>query len=418
MTKQETITSLLRAARQASTQLAKLNTKTKNVALAGIAAALLDRQEEILAANAQDIKAAQQAGKSASLIDRLTLNSKRLADMSCAVTDVIALRDPVGEIYDLCVRPNNLRVGRMRIPLGVIGIVFEARPNVIVDASSLCLKSGNAVVLRGGSEAIRSNCILGEVISAAIRASGLPPAAIQVVEDPDHELVLHLLRARGLIDLVIPRGGESLIRFVEENAMVPLIYHYQGVCHIFIDESADFEQAQRIILNAKIQRPGVCNAMETLLIHQAIASSFLPPLAEALRQAGVVLRGCSRARQIVSNMESAKEDDWYAEYLDLILAVRVVDDLGQALTHIEQYGSRHTDAIITESYERAGRFLREVQSSCVLVNASTRFNDGGELGLGAEIGISTSKLHAFGPMGLTELTASKFVVLGNGQVRE
>jgi glutamate-5-semialdehyde dehydrogenase len=314
-------------------------------------------------------------------------------------------------------RPNGLLVGRMRIPLGVIGIIYEARPNVTVDAAALCLKSGNAVILRGGSEAIASNVAIAGLLQEVLETSGLPPAAVQVIGVTDRRAVYEMLQLEEHIDLIIPRGGEDLIRAVVRDSKIPVLKHYKGVCHIFVDESADIDAAIRICLNAKTQRPGVCNAMETLLVHQAIADGFLPPAAHALEGAGVALRGCPRTRAIVPSAGEAREEDWYAEYLDLILAVRVVDGIDEAMAHIAHYGSLHTEAILTRDYARAQRFLREVNSSTVLVNASTRFSDGFELGLGAEIGISTTKLHAFGPMGLEELTTTKFIIYGDGQVR-
>jgi len=409
---------MLKSAKQAAALLAVVDTKQKNEALSLLALAIRYRRENILSENDKDVASACAAGQTSALVDRLTLTPSRIEDMARAVEHIITLPDPIGEVHDLSIRPNGLRVGRMRIPLGVIGIIYEARPNVAADASALCLKSGNAVVLRGGSDAANSNRILGEIIQEAVVKAGLPPASVQVMDDFDRELVLYLLQARDLVDLIIPRGGESLIRFVDENARVSTILHYKGVCHVYVDKDADLEKALPIVLNAKVQRPGVCNAMETLLIHKDVAVSFLPLAAQKLVESGVELRGCEKAREIVPGMKEATRADWEAEYLDLVLSVRIVDDIDMALKHIAEFGSSHTESIITENLSAAGRFLRDVQSSCVLVNASTRFNDGGELGLGAEIGISTTKLHAFGPMGLRELTASKFVVLGNGQIRQ
>jgi len=323
----------------------------------------------------------------------------------------------VGKVTGMWRRPNGLLVGRMRIPLGVIGIIYESRPNVTADAAALCLKSGNAVILRGGSEAIHSNLAIADCLTGALRDHGLPEAAVQVIPLTDREAVHEMLQLDEWIDLIIPRGGEDLIRAVVSQSKIPVIKHYKGVCHIFVDADADLERAVPICLNAKTQRPGVCNAMETLLVHAAVAPAFLPVVAGRLREAGVLLKGCPRARAIVPDMEPATEDDWFREYLDLILSIRVVADLDEAIAHIRRYGSLHTESILTENYSRAQRFLNEVNSSTVLVNASTRFSDGFELGLGAEIGISTTKLHAFGPMGLEELTTSKFVIYGNGQVR-
>ena len=330
---------------------------------------------------------------------------------------MVALSDPVGKITSMWRRPNGLLVGKMRIPLGVIGIIYESRPNVTADAAALCLKSGNAVILRGGSEAIHSNLAIARVLQDALQKTGIPEAAVQVIPMTDREAVYEMLQLEEYIDLIIPRGGEDLIRAVVNQSKIPVIKHYKGVCHVFVDDTADLEMAANICLNAKVQRPGVCNAMETLLVHQKVAGRFLPVMAEKYRQAGVVLRGCAKTQAIVRGIEAATEDDWYREYLDLILSVRVVRDMDEAIAHIEQYGSLHTESIVTESYERAQRFLNEVNSSTVLVNASTRFSDGFELGLGAEIGISTTKLHAFGPMGLEELTTTKFIIYGNGQVR-
>ncbi|HQQ87244.1 MAG TPA: glutamate-5-semialdehyde dehydrogenase, partial [Smithellaceae bacterium] len=315
-------------------------------------------------------------------------------------------------------RPNGLLVGRMRIPLGVIGIIYESRPNVTVDASALCLKAGNAVILRGGSEAINSNVAVVSILQNVLRKSSIPAGTIQVVPFTDREGVSALLQLDEYIDLIIPRGGEELIRAVVAQSKIPVIKHYKGVCHIFVDKDANTDMAVEICFNAKVQRPGVCNAMETLLVHQDIASDFLPRVAKKMRQAGVIIKGCEKTRKIIKNTEAAAENDWYAEYLDLILAIKIVGNIDEAITHIEKYGSLHTESIITENYSNAQKFLNEVNSSTVLVNASTRFSDGFELGLGAEIGISTTKLHAFGPMGLEELTTTKFIIYGNGQVRK
>jgi glutamate-5-semialdehyde dehydrogenase len=332
--------------------------------------------------------------------------------------EVAALPDSVGAITGMWRRPNGLLVGRMRIPLGVIGIIYESRPNVTVDAAALCFKSGNAVILKGGKEALHSNLALARVMQEALSQAGIPTGAVQVIPSVAREATLELLQQDELVDLIIPRGGEGLIRFVAENSRIPVLKHYKGVCHTFVDQSADLDLAAEVCFNAKVQRPGVCNAMETLLVHEAAAPDFLPRMLARYRQAGVELRGCPRTREIDPQTLPAKEDDWGAEFLDLILAVKVVPHLEAALEHIARYSSNHTEAIITQDYTRAQRFLREVDSSLVLVNASTRFNDGGELGLGAEIGISTSKLHAFGPMGLEELTTTKFIAYGSGQVRQ
>lgn len=406
-----------RRARQASTILARISTDVKNRALVAMADALLSNREFLIGENALDVERARQDGLSSAMIDRLALSETTIRGIARGLTEVAALPDPVGSITSLRRRPNGLTVGRMRIPLGVIGIIYESRPNVTADAAALCLKSGNAVILRGGSEAINSNLAICLIIRGVLRDLSLPEAAIQIVPVTDREAVYELLQLEETIDVIIPRGGEELIRAVVRDSKIPVIKHYKGVCHIFVDESADLDMAVRICMNAKTQRPGVCNAMESLLVHEAIAPAFLPAAAGPLREAGVVIRGCQRTRAILPDAEEATEADWHREYLELILSVRVVCDLDEAIAHIQKYGSLHTEAIVTENYQRAQRFLHEVNSSTVLVNASTRFSDGFELGLGAEIGISTTKLHAFGPMGLEELTTTKFIVYGNGQVR-
>jgi glutamate-5-semialdehyde dehydrogenase len=337
--------------------------------------------------------------------------------MADGLKEVAALTDPVGEILRMWRRPNGLLVGKMRIPIGVIGIIYESRPNVTADAAGLCLKSGNAVILRGGSEAINSNLAICKVLKEACAKEGIPEAAIQLIPTTDREAVLEMLKLEEYIDLIIPRGGESLIRSVVENSMIPVIKHYKGVCHIFVDRSAELKMAEDICFNAKVQRPGVCNAMETMLVHKAVAEDFLPIMGKRYNDAGVELRGCKETQRILSYAKPATEDDWYAEYLDLILAVKVVNNINEAIAHIAKYGSLHTESIITRDYNNAQRFLREVNSSTVLINASTRFSDGFQLGLGAEIGISTTKIHAFGPMGLEELTTTKFIVYGDGQIR-
>jgi len=404
-------------AREASRTLARTPTDLKNRALLSMADELAARKDLLIRENALDLAAAREQGLSKAMIDRLTLTEATIAGIARSLREVAALPDPTGRITSMGRRPNGLLVGRMRIPLGVIGIIYESRPNVTADAASLCLKSGNAVILRGGSEAIHSNLAIGAILQEVLRDLALPQMAIQIVDTTDREAVHEMLQLEEFIDVIIPRGGEELIRAVVRDSRIPVIKHYKGVCHVFVDESADLDMAVGICLNAKTQRPGVCNAMETLLVHEAVAAAFLPKVAAELRKAGVVLRGCERTRAILPDIETATEEDWSREYLDLILSVRVVRDLDEAIGHIERYGSLHTEAIVTTHYERAQRFLAEVNSSTVLVNASTRFSDGFELGLGAEIGISTTKLHAFGPMGLEELTTSKFVIYGNGQVR-
>ena len=414
---QKMMQSMSLRAREASRLMARAHSEAKNLALREMAALLRQHRTEIQAENSKDVAAAE-AELGAAKIDRLRITDRVLEDMATGLEEVAQLSDPVGTIGKMWTRPNGMKVGKMRIPLGVIGIIYESRPNVTVDAAGLCLKAGNAVILRGGSEAINSNSCLASILQEALKKGGLPGDGVQVVSTTDRQAVTELLKQEENIDLIIPRGGESLIRFVVENAHMPVLKHYKGVCHIFVDASADFTMAETICINAKVQRPGVCNAMETLLVHEAVAESFLPRVAKSLSEAGVELRGCQRTQTILPGVKEAAEADWFEEYLDLILAVRVVPNMAGAIEHIEAYGSMHTEAIITTDYQRAHQFLEKVDSSVVLVNASTRFNDGYQLGLGAEIGISTSKLHAFGPMGVEELTTNKFVVLGDGQVRE
>jgi glutamate-5-semialdehyde dehydrogenase len=407
-----------RQAKAAARKLAPLSSAEKNRALLLMAERLEAQTAFLLEANKKDLDLADRTGISGALLDRIALDSRRVQAMAKGVREVAALPDPVREIIRMWRRPNGLQVGRMRIPLGVIGMIYEARPNVTADAAALCLKSGNAVILRGGSEAHFSNQAIGEVLRQALADTAVPAAAIQVVENKDRALVGELLQLEDHIDLIIPRGGEELIRAVTANSRVPVIKHYKGVCHVYVDNDASLEMAERICINAKVQRPSVCNAMETLLVHEAIAAKFLPLIAAKFEEAGVEIRGCEKTRALVPAVKEAKEADWTTEYLDLILAVRVVKDMDEAIDHIERYGSEHTETIVTTSYQKSREFIERVNSSAVMVNASTRFNDGGELGLGAEIGISTSKIHAFGPMGLEELTTTKFVVLGDGQIRE
>ena len=403
---------------KAARDLAHASTEDKNDVLLKMAQELLAKSDFLIKENAKDLRQAKKSGLSAAMIDRLTLKKATIEAMAQGLREVAALPDPVGKITSMWRRPNGLLVGRMRIPLGVIGIIYESRPNVTVDASALCLKAGNAVILRGGSEAINSNVAVASILQNVLRKSSIPAGAIHVVPFTDREGVSALLQLDEYIDLIIPRGGEELIRAVVAQSKIPVIKHYKGVCHIFVDKDANTDMAVEICFNAKVQRPGVCNAMETLLVHQDIASDFLPRVAKKMRQAGVIIKGCEKTRKIIKNTEAAAENDWYAEYLDLILAIKIVRNIDEAITHIEKYGSLHTESIITENYSNAQKFLNEVNSSTVLVNASTRFSDGFELGLGAEIGISTTKLHAFGPMGLEELTTTKFIIYGNGQVRK
>ena len=418
MTIESTIRDMARAARAAAHKLGRVSSGQKNSALFAIAAGLEKEADFIRSENEKDLSRAEEMGLSSAMIDRLTIKDATIEAMVAGLNEVAGLNDPVGTMGPTWIRPNGLQIARMRIPLGVIGIIYESRPNVTVDAAGLCLKAGNAVILRGGSEAFFSNQALAAIIEQALENSGLPDKAVQVVPVREREAVYALLNQEAFIDLIIPRGGEGLIRSVVENSKIPVLKHYKGVCHIYVDLDADLEMAQNICFNAKVQRPGVCNAMETLLVHRSVAEAFLPAMAARFKKAGVELRGCAETCRLVPDAKKAQESDWPAEYLDLILAVKVVKDMDEALAHIAAYSSNHSEAIVTRDYERANRFVREADSSVVLVNASTRFNDGGQLGLGAEIGISTSKLHAFGPMGLEELTTTKFVVKGNGQIRE
>ncbi len=413
-----TIRQMAQDAKKAAAVMGCCPTNQKNQALMNMADLLAQQAERIVQENRRDLKRAGEAGLSSAMVDRLTVTGETIAAMAGGLREVAAYPDPVGTMGETRVRPNGLRVSQMRIPLGVIGIIYESRPNVTIDAAGLCLKSGNAVILRGGSEALHSNRALAGIIGQALKSVGLPAQAAQVVPTEDRAAINALLVQDAFVDLIIPRGGEGLIRFVAENSRIPVLKHYKGVCHVFVDQSADLQMAEDICYNAKVQRPGVCNAMETLLVHQQVAQDFLPAMARRFDTAGVKLRGCPKTCAILPGIPPATDADWPAEYLDLILAVKVVTDMDDAMAHITRYGSKHTEAIVTSDYHRAHRFLRDVDASVVLVNASTRFNDGGQLGLGAEMGISTSKLHAFGPMGLHELTTQKFVVLGDGQVRE
>lgn len=417
MNVKEKIIKIAKNARSAANILANVSSDVKNRALLQMAEELISRTDYLVSENAKDLGYARGKGLSAAMIDRLTLDEATIKGMANGLAEVAALPDPVGKVTSMWRRPNNLLVGRMRIPLGVIGIIYESRPNVTADAAALCLKSGNAVVLRGGSEAINSNIAIAMLLQQVLRDVGIPEGAIQIIPVTDREAVGVMLQLEEYIDIIIPRGGEELIRAVVEQSKIPVIKHYKGVCHVFVDVSADIDMAQSICMNAKTQRPGVCNAMETLLVHRDIAEKFLPVMAEKFREAEVILKGCEKTGRILSDIEKATEDDWYEEYLDLILSVRVVESIDEAMAHIEKYGSLHTESIITKDYNNSQRFLNEVNSSSVLVNASTRFSDGFEFGLGAEIGISTTKLHAFGPMGLEELTTTKFIVYGDGQIR-
>ncbi len=411
------ILNIAKAAKKASQTLSFLPTSLKNQVLNHIADELSNNKGFLKVENEKDINNAHKKELSAALIDRLTLSDKVIRTMIEGIREVVQLPDPVGETVRMWRRPNNLLVGKVRVPLGVIGIIYESRPNVTVDAASLCLKSGNAVILRGGKEAIHSNSALAGIMQEVLKRNGVHEAGIQLIPMIEREAVYEMLKLEECIDLIIPRGGEELIRTVVERSRIPVIKHYKGVCHIFVDASANEEMAESVVVNAKVQRPGVCNALETLLVHEEIASSFLPRIITRLKREKVEIRACEKSRKIIPDLKDASEEDWYQEYLDLILSVKIVSSLEEAIEHITEYGSMHTEAIITSDYSNSQLFLQKVNSSVVLVNASTRFNDGNQLGLGSEIGISTTKLHAFGPMGLNELTTLKFVVYGNGQIR-
>ena len=404
-------------ARQASREMARAETAAKNNALEAISLAIEGSADRLVQANSRDLEAGTQSGLDAALLDRLTLDPRRIAAMAQGLRQIAALPDPVGEITGLNYRPSGIQVGRMRVPLGVIGIIYESRPNVTADAAGLCLKSGNAAILRGGSEALHSNQAIAACIHRGLVDAGLPADAVQVLETTDRAAVGELIRLKGYVDVIVPRGGKGLIERISQEATIPVIKHLHGVCHVYIDDKADLEKAVRVAFNAKTQRYGTCNTMETLLVARDIADRVLPKLGAMYRDEGVELRACAATRHILSWAKAATEDDWYAEYLAPILAVRIVPGLEGALEHITRYGSQHTDAIVTEDITRARRFLREVDSSSVMVNASTRFADGFEYGLGAEIGISTDKLHARGPVGLEGLTSQKFIVLGDGHIR-
>jgi glutamate-5-semialdehyde dehydrogenase len=406
-----------RRARAAAREIARADTAAKNRALLAAAKSIRRDEKKLLAANAEDLNSATKAGKGAAFIDRLALTHKSIAEMAGGLEQVAKLPDPVGEISELHKQPSGIEVGKMRVPLGVIGIVYESRPNVTADAAALCLKSGNACILRGGSESVRSNLAIAACVHEGLRTAKLPEDAVQVIETADRAAVGILLSMNEYVDIIVPRGGKDLIERVMRESRIPMIKHLDGVCHVYIDDRADIDKAIRIADNAKTQRYGVCNAMETLLVNESVASKVLPKLAKIYADKGVKLRGDELSRALVPSMKPATEQDWYTEYLGPVLAVRIVKDLDHAIEHIAKYGSQHTDAIVTEDKAHAQRFLREVDSSSVLVNASTRFADGFEYGLGAEIGISTDKLHARGPVGLEGLTSQKYVVFGSGQVR-
>ncbi|MHB1653984.1 MAG: glutamate-5-semialdehyde dehydrogenase [Desulfitobacteriaceae bacterium] len=402
-------------AKSAARKLASVGTAEKNEALRSMADALLNHEQEILAANLRDVEAAEAKGLRKSLINRLSLTGEGIAQMAQSLLEVVGLPDPVGE-GEFWTRPNGLRIQRVRVPLGVVAMVYEARPNVTVDAAALCLKSGNAVILRGGTEAIESNKVLARVIAIAAEASGMPEGSIQLLANTDREWIEQLIKLNSYVDVIIPRGGAGLIQTVVQNATVPVIETGTGVCHAFIDRDADFEKAVSIVINSKAQRPGVCNALETLLVDDSVAERFLPIMGEALINYQVEIRGCGKTCALLPYAVPATEEDWATEYLDLIISVRIVKDLAEALDHIFRYSTKHSETIVTENYSRAQRFLREVDSAAVYVNASTRFTDGGRFGFGSEIGISTQKLHARGPMGLRELTTIKYMIYGDGQI--
>jgi len=398
--------------------LAAAPTLEKDKALRAMAAGLRTRSGFLQERNRFDLEKARENGLSEAMIDRLTLSDKVIEAMATGLEEVAAFPDPVGEVERMRRRPNQLLVGKMRIPLGVVGMIYESRPNVTADAAGLCLKSGNGVILRGGSEAFHSNMAVLEVLHEALKSTSIPVDVVQVVPFIERQAINYLLQCEDEVDLIIPRGGEGLIRFVVEHSRIPVIKHYKGVCHVFVDTGADIEMARKIVVNAKTQRPGVCNAAETILVHEEIANRFLPLMAADLQAKQVEIRGCSKTLALLPDLVAATDDDWATEYIDLIVSVKVVDGFDAAVAHIAQYGSDHTETIITSDYHRSQEFLRQVNSSVVMVNASTRFSDGGEMGLGAEIGISTTKLHAYGPMGLEGLTTTKYIIYGDGQIRE
>ncbi len=405
-------------AKDGARSLAKASSDKKNILLIRMAAALEEMAGRLLEENKKDISVAEKKGLSKPLIERLTLNDKRIKEMSIGLREVAQLPDPVGEIVKMWQRPNGMWVGRMRVPIGVIGIIYEARPNVTADATSLCLKAGNSVILRGGSEAINSNKAIVEILKNIAKEEGISEGAITFIDMQDRQAIMEMLKLEGIVDLIIPRGGEGLIRTVTENSRIPVLKHYKGVCHVFVDRDADLSMAQEICFNAKVQRPATCNAMETMLVDERIAEVFLPNMLKRFRDSGVKLKGCPKTISIYPYITAAEENEYYNEYLDLVLNIKIVKDIEEAMEHIAKYSSSHSDTIVTKDYGKAMRFLREVDSSAVFVNASTRLNDGYQFGLGAEIGISTDKIHARGPMGLEELTCTKFIVFGSGQLRE
>lgn len=411
------LTLMAAGVKKASRELAKVKTSEKDAALMEIAAEISTNRKLILAENKKDIESAKAKGLSAAFIDRLTMNDKRIDGLIQVLNDVKNLKDPVGEIFNMNSLPNGLKVGQMRVPIGVLAIIFESRPNVCIEVASLTIKSGNGVILRGGSDAINSNLVLTKLIRTGLKKAGLPEDAVAIVDNTNRESVLELVKLKDYIDVIIPRGGLQLIRMVEENSVIPVIRHDMGICHTYIDESADLKMAINICHNAKVQRPGVCNAMETLLVSRSIADKFLPEMKSVFDSAGVKLKGCDKTRKIIPGIEEATEDDWSTEYLDLILSVKIVENLDEAIDHINVYSSHHSDAIVTSNYGNGMRFISEVDSAACFINASTRFSDGNEFGLGAEMGISNQKLHVRGPMGLKDLMAPKYIIFGNGQIR-
>ena len=405
-------------AKEASRFIGNASTDLKNRIILKMAEYLKQKKDMLIKANMVDIKNAEKKGLTKALIDRLTLTEKRIDEMVKGLEEIVSLPDPVGEITKMWLRPNGMLVGRMRVPIGVIGVIYEARPNVTVDVTGLCLKAGNSVVLRGGSEAINSNIALVKILKEALKKEKMHEGVVSYIDIPEREAVLEIVKLEGIIDLIIPRGGEGLIRTVTENSRIPVLKHYKGVCHVFVDREADLSMAEEICFNAKVQRPATCNAMETMLVDEAIAKKFLPKMLKRFEEANVQLKGCPKTKKIYPEVMNVTEEDFYKEYLDLILNVKVVKNIDEAIEHITKYGSAHSDTIVTQNYSKAMRFLREVDSSAVFVNASTRLNDGYQFGLGAEIGISTDKIHARGPMGLEELTCTKFIVFGSGQLRQ
>jgi glutamate-5-semialdehyde dehydrogenase len=405
-------------AKEASHIVSHASADKKNSVLTILEQLILSKQDYLFSENRKDLEKAEKEGLPKSMIDRLRIDDKVIREMQASIRDVVALPDPVGEIVKTWRRPNGLLVGRMRIPIGVILVIYESRPNVTIEAFSLCLKSGNCVILKGGSEAFHSNQALSNLITESLEKAGITADAVQFIGTGDREYLYDLLKLDEYVDLIIPRGGEALIRSVVERSRIPVLKHYKGVCHTYVDEHAQLGMAYKVCLNAKVQKPATCNAMETLLVHESVAEEFLPEMARMFLKQGVTIKGCKRTIGILQGIDEASEQDWYEEYLDLRLSIRIVKDMDEAIAHIRKYGSDHTEAIITSSYDNAWKFLREVNSSLVLINASTRLNDGFQLGLGAEMGISTTRLHAFGPMGLEELTVTKFIAFGDGQMRE